>query len=188
MKRMDIDGSQAVAADALSRTLLRGVIGVIMTAHGWQKLTGFADWHAQVVQLGVPAPDVSAWLSVAAEFLGGLALLFGLLTRLAGFAVLFNMVVAIATVHIGNGLFAQNGGFEYPLLLAATALYFLATGAGPISVDAVLRRRRQQRKTMQREYTQQPAPHPAVPEEALYDKTGRRIEHPGHPGGRSPRH
>lgn len=188
MKRMDIDGSQAIAADSLSRTLLRGVIGVIMTAHGWQKLIGFADWHAQVEQLGIPLPDITAWLAVGAEFLGGLALIFGLLTRLAGLAVMVNMIVAIATVHIGNGLFAQNGGFEYPLLLAATALYFLATGAGPISVDALLRNRRRQRTAVQPERKPEPA-YPAVPEEVLYDRSGRRIERPhDRPGSRSTRH
>jgi hypothetical protein len=47
------------------------------------------------------------------------------------------MTTAIATVHISHGLFAQNNGFEYPLMLWATAVFFMLRGAGPISIDAL---------------------------------------------------
>jgi putative oxidoreductase len=190
MKGMDVKGSRAAAVDAVPRTVLRGVLGVVMTAHGWQKLTAFADWHAQVVQLGIPVPDVTAWLAIAGELLGGLGLLFGLLTRIAGVGVLGVMVVAIATVHIGNGLFAQNGGFEFPLLIAATALYFVATGAGPVSLDALLRRHTRQKRAAPHEREHPRAPYvPPAPEQALYDRNGRRPERPeDRPGNRSERH
>lgn len=125
---------------ASTYTLLRVVVGVVMTAHGSQKLLDLAAFRAQVSQLGIPFPEIAAPLAMAGEFLGGLGLIVGLLTPIAALGVLATMIVAILSVHIGNGLFAQNGGFEYPLTLASAALCFLVNGAGPFSFDAVLAR------------------------------------------------
>src|SRR5688572_3913941 len=117
MRRMDIEGPGKTVAEALGQTVLRIVVGVVMAAHGFQKLAEFGQWHAQVTKLGIPMPDIAAPLAIAAELLGGLGLIFGLGTRIAGFAVFCVMIVAIATVHLDHGLFAQGGGFEYPLVL-----------------------------------------------------------------------
>ncbi len=126
------------AAKAGAITLLRVVVGVIMIAHGWQKLMDYGSWHAQIVQLGIPLPDVAAALGLAGELLGGLGLVLGCLTRIAAFGVAATMAVAIVTVHIDNGLLMKNNGFELPLVLLCAALYFLAAGAGPLSVDALI--------------------------------------------------
>lgn len=123
-------------------TLMRVSLGMIMITHGWAKLTDAAAWRDSVVALGIPLPDVAAWLAIVGELFGGLGLLAGLLTPVAAFGVLATMVTAIATVHWGNGLLASNNGFELPLMLAFVAAYFIARGAGPFSLDAVLERRR----------------------------------------------
>lgn len=127
-------------AGVFGLTVARVTLGVIMAAHGFQKLTGFAEWHAHVQSMGLPLPAVSAWLAVAGELLGGLGLIVGLLTPIAAFGALCTMVVAIVAVHGSHGLFAQNNGFEYPLMLAAISLFYMLRGAGPISLDGWLAR------------------------------------------------
>lgn len=119
-------------------TALRVMVGIVMLAHGTQKLADFDAFQAQLRDLGVFAPELLAYPSVAAEALGGICLLFGFGTVIAAAFVVVQMLSAVFLVHIDNGLFAANGGFELPLTLAAAALYFVARGAGPISLDAVI--------------------------------------------------
>lgn len=126
----------------LSLTALRIGLGVVMAAHGWAKLGDVPGWQASVAALGVPAPDLAAWLAIAAELLGGIGLVVGFLTPIAAFGIFATMVTAIVTVHWGNGLLAANDGFELPLTLALIAAFFVARGAGPLSVDARVARLR----------------------------------------------
>jgi putative oxidoreductase len=122
-------------------TLLRMITGVILAAHGWEKLVGYSEWHGTVVSLGLPLPDVMAPLAIAGELGGGVGLVLGLLTRVAGLGAAVTMGVAIATVHISHGLFARDNGFEFPLLLLASSLFFVLRGGGAASLDALWSRR-----------------------------------------------
>ena len=131
--------------DPIALTLLRVVIGAVMIAHGWQKLQTYSEWRGMVASMGVPAPDVAAALAVIGELGGGIGLLLGLLTPLAALGVLAVMVVAIAKVHAGKGLFAADGGWEFPLLIATVATFFFVHGSGPYGVDAMVRRTRGRR-------------------------------------------
>jgi len=133
--------SRRYATDA-GLTFLRIVVGVIMAAHGWQKLWGLQQWQQQVASLGLPWPEVSSYLAVAGEFLGGVGLILGLLTPIAALGVVSVLIVAIVTVHLPHGLFAQNNGFELPLSLMAAAVYCVFRGGGPWSLDAILFRGR----------------------------------------------
>jgi putative oxidoreductase len=126
-------------------TLLRIVVGLIFAAHGWQKLHDSQAWYSQVALLGVPSPQVVAPLVIAAELLGGLGLAFGFITRLAATGILCVMVGAIGLVHWNNGVFAQHGGFEYPLALGVISLVFLTVGGGQLSMDHALRERARRR-------------------------------------------
>jgi putative oxidoreductase len=126
---------------AVSFTLLRVVVGVIMVAHGWQKLTALHSTQEAFAGMGIPAPNISAYLAIAGELFGGLGLLVGLLTPVAALGVGCVMVVAIAMVHWSHGLMAQNNGFEYPLTLLVAAVFFVIHGGGPFSLDAYLSRR-----------------------------------------------
>lgn len=128
------------SATALTMTILRVAVGVIMTVHGFQKLTDLAATEANFANMGIPLPAVSALLATAGEFLGGLGLIVGLLTRIAAFGVFCTMAVAVFVVHLPNGLLASNNGFEYPLTLLCAAFFFIAAGAGPFSLDAWLGR------------------------------------------------
>lgn len=115
---------------------LRLVVGVIMVVHGWGKLTDFDTWSGHVHAMGLPLPWFSAWLGVAGEFLGGLGVLVGALTRIAAFGVACTMAVAVFGVHLSHGLLAKNNGFEYPLTLLAAAIFIMAKGSGRFGVDA----------------------------------------------------
>ncbi len=133
--------SAPARADAIGLTVLRITAGVIIAAHGWKKVETFAEWQQQVTDLGLPLPEIAARLAVVGELGGGILLILGLVTPLAGILIAGVMATAIATVHAGNGLFAADGGWEFPLLLGMTALYFMVRGGGPISVDAMVERR-----------------------------------------------
>lgn len=120
-------------AQPLSFLVLRLVLGVIMVGHGYSKVFGGLRLHAAfVASLGMPA-----WLgyvSAFTEFFGGIFLIVGLVTRCAALAVCIDMVVAIVKVHLHHGLLAQ-GGYQFPLALAAIAFALIFTGAGPVSLD-----------------------------------------------------
>jgi putative oxidoreductase len=129
----------------LSPLVLRLVVGVIMTAHGCDKLwgcfhpgqAGFSNTVAQFSGLGLEPATLTAAMAGGGEFLGGMLILLGLFTRLGALIVAGTMIVAIVTVHLKGGLFASDGGFEYPLTLLAGAISLAFTGAGPIlSIDS----------------------------------------------------
>src|SRR5690349_23589697 len=98
-----------IATDDNPATLiLRLVLGIVFFAHGAQKVLGWfggpgfsGTMGMFTTYLHIPAPF--AFLAIAAEFLGGLGLLLGFLTRIAAFGISVNMLVAIATVHLSNG-------------------------------------------------------------------------------------
>jgi len=123
-------------------TIFRVTVGVIMVAHGWMKITNVEQWVGNLGQMGIPAPEVAVWLAIAGELGGGLGLIVGLLTPLAALGVFFAMATAILSVHIDNGLFAKDGGFEYPLTILVAALFFVMRGGGPVSLDALVARSR----------------------------------------------
>jgi putative oxidoreductase len=133
----------------MATTVLRLMLGVIFFAHGAQKTLGWFGGYGFTGTMGfftgvMHIPAVFAFLAIAAEFLGGLGLILGLLTRVASFGIFCNMIVAVALVHSRFGFFmnwtgAQKGeGYEYHLLLLATLAFLMIRGAGAASVDRVL--------------------------------------------------
>jgi putative oxidoreductase len=120
---------------------VRVVVGVIMAAHGWQKLAGGpGNFAGGLEQLGVPAPGLMAWVVTFTELGGGILLVLGLLTRLAALALTVNLTVAILLVKLDAGLIAMDGaGVELDLALIAGFVTLLFLGAGPVSLDWALR-------------------------------------------------
>lgn len=123
-------------AEAVALTALRIVVGVILAVHGALKLLDMPGTVQGFASLGIPYPGYAVYLAIAGELGGGLGLVFGALTRVAALGALCSMAVAIGYAHMGHGLLAKNGGWEYPLVLGLIALYFVTRGGGPASVDA----------------------------------------------------
>lgn len=140
MSEQDIVKRQT--GEAIALTALRVTVGVIFAVHGAMKLLDIPGTIQGFTQLGIPYPQYAVYLAIAGELLGGLGMVFGLLTRVAALGALCSMAVAIAYAHLGHGLLASKGGWEYPLVLGMVALYLVTTGAGPFSMDALYRHRR----------------------------------------------
>ena len=126
----------------LGLALLRIVAGVVFAAHGGQKLFvyGFAGVTGAFTQMGIPLPGVTGPLVALVELFGGLALIVGLLTRLAGFGLTVTMLGALFMAHLAGGFFLPTG-IEYVLTLGGIAAALMLTGAGRYSADALLARR-----------------------------------------------
>jgi len=131
--------------------VLRLVLGSVFFAHGAQKVLGWFGGMGLKPTLEMfthymHIPILFAVLAIAAEFLGGLGLIFGLFTRLAAFGIAVDMMVAVAMVHWKNGLFMnwagkQAGeGFEYHLLVIAICVALMMIGAGRFSLDCCMKK------------------------------------------------
>jgi putative oxidoreductase len=123
---------------------LRIGAGVIFAAHGAQKLFGWfggyglegtAGWMESI---GLTPGLLMATLAGSAEFIAGLLLIVGLLTRPAALVLAATMVVAIVTVHLQNGLFMSNNGYEFSLALLVISVGLVFRGAGSLSADKFL--------------------------------------------------
>ncbi|WP_460096519.1 DoxX family protein [Pseudomonas sp. H3_C08] len=125
-------------------TILRIAVGVIFAAHGSQKLFGLFGGYglagtAQYMDsIGLHPGYLMATLAGSTEFFAGLALIIGLLVRPAALGLTFLSLVAIFTVHISNGLFMANNGYEFALALLGGSLAVLIEGAGKLSVDRAI--------------------------------------------------
>jgi putative oxidoreductase len=122
-------------------TILRIIAGVTFVAHGSQKLFGwFGGYGLEGVgqwmeSIGLTPGYLMALMAGSAEFFGGLALILGLLARPAAAVLALTMLVAIASVHLANGFFMSNNGYEFALALLAMTLAVLSEGAGKLSLD-----------------------------------------------------
>lgn len=130
--------------NSLSSLLMRLSAGAIFAAHGAQKLfgsfgggglEGTAQWMASI---GLEPGYLMALAAGSAEFFGGIALLLGLLIRPAAFALAMTMLVAVITVHLPNGLFMSNNGYEFGLALLAITGALVLNGGGKLSLDRML--------------------------------------------------
>ncbi|HEY0319674.1 MAG TPA: DoxX family protein [Pyrinomonadaceae bacterium] len=130
---------------------LRLALGIIMFAHGAQKVlgmfggSGWSAWISGEAPMGLRPSWL--WLGAAAisEFLGGILVVFGAVTRLSAFMIAATMLVAICGVHMG-AFFANSRGFEYPLALFAIAVALIITGGGQASIDRYLMHPRDKRR------------------------------------------
>ena len=129
---------------ALGLLIIRLAVGLTLAAHGAQKsfgmfggpgLTGTAGF---LETMGFRPGKPLALLAGAGELAGGLALALGLFTPFAAAIVVATMIVAVLAVHVEKGFFAQNGGYEFALLMALSAIGVALAGPGPFSLDAAL--------------------------------------------------
>lgn len=123
---------------------LRVPIGIILAAHGGQKLFGWFGGYGLegtgqfMASVGLNPGYVMALLAGSAEFFGGLGLILGLLTRLAAAVSAVTMLVALFVVHWGNGFFLDSHGIEYALALLSATVTLILMGGGRYSLDNYL--------------------------------------------------
>lgn len=124
---------------AIGIATLRVITGIVFVAHGYQKLFvyGMAGVQDAFTKLGTPMPTVVGPLVALLEFFGGLALIVGLLTRLAALGFAIEMVGAILIVHLAGGFFLP-AGYEFALTLLAASLAVAFAGPGSFSIDGML--------------------------------------------------
>lgn len=118
---------------------LRIAAGLVFAAHGYQKWTaGMAGVGGFFASLGIPLVGFFAPFVTFLELIGGIALILGLLTHWFGKLFAVEMLVAFLLVHIKNGIFVQNGGYELVLMLFAASISLVITGSGRWSLDNML--------------------------------------------------
>ena len=133
----------------VSLLVLRVLMGVVFFPHGAQKVLGWFGGYGLAGTVGfftntLGIPVVFALLAIAAEFLGSLGLIFGLLTRVAALGLVCEMLVATYLVHLKHGFFMNWGGnqggegFEYHILAVAIGIALIIKGGGLWSIDGAL--------------------------------------------------
>jgi putative oxidoreductase len=129
---------------ALGLLVLRLVLGLILAAHGAQKLfgwwggTGMTGWTGAMTRMRIRPAAPWAWMSALAEFVGGLLVAIGFLNPLGSFAIAGSMLVAITLVHWPKGFWTTKGGYEFNLLIIAAAAAVAIAGPGAYSLDSAL--------------------------------------------------
>jgi putative oxidoreductase len=133
-----------VSNAGLEALVLRIPIGLILAAHGSQKLfawfggkglEGTGQWMASV---GLHPGFMMALMAGSAEFFGGIALMLGLLTRPAAAVTALTMLIALFWVHAGKGFFLTSHGIEYALALLSATTALAIMGGGHFSIDHYL--------------------------------------------------
>jgi putative oxidoreductase len=142
-----INNALFASNQTLSSLPLRLSAGVIFSAHGAQKLfawfggyglEGTGQWMESI---GLAPGYFMALMAGSAEFFGGLLLILGLLTRPAAAVLAVTMLVAIVSVHLQNGLFMSNNGYEFGLALLAISVALIVQGAGRFALDNLIARK-----------------------------------------------
>ena len=128
----------------LALLVLRLVVGLTFAGHGAQKLFGTFGGHGIegtagfFEQIGLRPGKLHAWAAGSAELFGGLVIALGLVTPVAAAVLIAVMTAAVLTVHLKNGFFVANQGYEFNLALAAALFALAGIGAGGWSLDNAL--------------------------------------------------
>ena len=131
-----INGLRGLSLVFFRLTLAYGFYGPAMMK--WSNMSGIADWFAG---MGIPFPTLNAYLAASTEMAAVVLFPLGLFTRIISIPLMITMVVAIATVHFGNGFEAGDNGFEIPLYYLLMLFALLVNGAGKMSLDHLISRR-----------------------------------------------
>jgi putative oxidoreductase len=125
----------------ITELLIRLIAGGSLAFHGQQILFGNIEGAGRFFEsVGFENGLMWAWIVGILEFVCGLSLAIGFLTRLAAGPIIVFMVVAIVTHHWENGYNWEARGIEYPLFWAIVVFHFLVHGGGPLSLDAKIGR------------------------------------------------
>lgn len=120
--------------------IMRLMLGAVFIYHGSQKLFGGLEGFAGYLgSMGVPAPEIAAFLAAFSEVAGGLALIVGIGFRFALPPLVFTMLVASFKAH-GGKFSVQDGGMEYALTLGVMVLGLILTGPGGLGIGSLISR------------------------------------------------
>jgi len=128
----------------LALALVRVVVGLVIAAHGAQKVLGvwggpgLAGWTQGVTRMGMRPAAFWAWVSAFAELAGGIAFALGFLLPIVAAALSIQMGVAIARAHWSKGFWNSKGGIEFPFALGAIAAINGVVDPGAYSLDRTL--------------------------------------------------
>jgi len=134
----------SVITTDLALALVRVVVGLVIAAHGAQKVLGvwggpgLAGWTQGVTRMGMRFPVFWAWVSAFAELAGGIAFALGFLLPVVAAALTIQMSVAIARAHWGKGFWNSKGGIEFPFTLGSIAAINGVAEPGTYSLDRAL--------------------------------------------------
>jgi putative oxidoreductase len=153
--------------------LTRVLIGVVMFAHGYQKMVinGIGRTTEGFENLSIPLAIISASFATVVEFVGSVMLILGALTPVIGGLQLVIMAGAAVFVHGANGIFVANGGWELVGVIGAGLIAVGAVGPGRFSVDHLVRGRQAQHR---REIERFHAPEPMIAQQAGHVAFHRR--------------
>jgi putative oxidoreductase len=134
----------SVISTDLAFALARAVVGLVVAAHGAQKVfgawggPGIEGWKAGMTRMGMRPPTFWGYVSALTELVGGVALALGFLVPVVGALVTMQMAVAIQRAHWAKGFFNSKGGFEFPLTVALVATAAGIADPGAYSLDRAL--------------------------------------------------
>ena len=134
----------SVISTDLALALVRAVVGLVIAAHGAQKVLGvwggpgLAGWTQGVTRMGMRPAIFWAWVSAFAELAGGIAFALGFLLPVVAAALTIQMGVAIARAHWGKGFWNSKGGIEFPFTLGTIAAINGVAEPGAYSLDRTL--------------------------------------------------
>ena len=128
-----LSNAQSISLFFARLTVAYGFYEPAMTK--WSDIKSVAQWFGSI---GIPLPTLNAYLAASAEILGVVLLTLGLFTRLISLPLMIVMIVAITTVHLGNGFSAGDNGYEIPLYYLLFLALFASHGAGKLSLDHLL--------------------------------------------------
>ena len=140
---MPMSLTSAITTD-LALALVRAVVGLVIAAHGAQKVLGvwggpgLGGWTQGMTRMGMRPPAFWAWVSALAELAGGIAFAFGFLLPIVAAALSIQMAVAIARAHWAKGFWNSKGGIEFPFTLGAVAAINGVADPGAYSLDRLL--------------------------------------------------
>ncbi len=127
--------------ERLAVLILRLFLGFAFMMHGAQKLLGafggggVTGMAGMLSKIGLEPAHILAWVVAITEFVGGVCVFLGFITRFWAAGLVIDMATAVFKVHMPNGFFAGKNGFELPMAFGVMALVILLTGPGVLSVD-----------------------------------------------------
>lgn len=138
-----VDGSMVQGYGDLAQLVLRVALGIVFTWHGYDKVfnTGIPGVQGFLGSIGIPLPELMAYILSYGELVFGLMLIIGLFTYVAAKFAIIVSIVAFFTVHLPNGFSVANGGYEFIMLIFAAAIAVLVLGPGKHSADVKWRRK-----------------------------------------------